>query len=281
MIVDFHVHIFPEDFCRDRECLFPGESAFKLLYNTSKSKLVNVEALISAMDEEEVDRSVVFGFPWKSADTFQRHNDYIMESVSRYPDRLTGFCCFDANHPEAPAEAARCLKNGLSGVGELAFYESGIDEIALDRLEPVLAVCREKACPVLIHTNEPVGHAYPGKAPIQPTQIYTMVKRFPQNRFVLAHWGGGLFFYHLMKKETRETLKNVWYDTAASPYLYRSQIWSVAVKAVGPDKILFGSDFPLIRPSRYFKDMAEGGLNPSEKKKVCGENAAVLLGIAT
>lgn len=279
MIIDFHVHIFPDAFCRYRERLFPGESAFKLLYNSPKSKLVSTEALISAMDKEGVDRSVVFGFPWKSAETFQRHNDHIMESVARYPDRLTGFCCFDADHPDAPAEAARCLENGLSGVGELAFYESDIDENALTRMEPILAICREKDCPVLIHTNEPVGHAYPGKAPIQPAQIYTMIQRFPQNRFVLAHWGGGLFFYHLMKKETRETLANVWYDTAASPYLYRPEIWPVAIKTAGPDKILFGSDYPLIRPSKYFSDMAEGGLSESEKQKVCGENAAAVLGI--
>lgn len=281
MIIDFHVHIFPDAFCRDRECLFPGESAFKLLYDSPKSKLVTTETLISTMDEEGVDRSVVFGFPWKSAETFQRHNDHIMESVARHPDRLIGFCCFDANHPDAPAEAARCLGNGLSGVGELAFYESGIDKNALARLEPIMEISREKDCPVLIHSNEPVGHTYPGKAPIQPSQIYTMVQRFPKNRFVLAHWGGGLFFYHLMKKETQETLRNVWYDTAASPYLYRPEIWSVAMKAVGPDKVLFGSDYPLIHPSRYFRDMDEGGLSKSEKQKVSGENAAAVLGIAT
>ncbi len=279
MIVDFHVHIFPESVCRDRECRFPGESAFEQLYASPRAKLVTAEELIAAMDAEGVDRSVVFGFPWASAGAFRPHNDYIMEAVARHPDRLTGFCCFDATHPAAAAEAERCLDAGLAGVGELAFYDSGLDTAVLDRLAPVLAVCRERDCPVLIHTNEPVGHPYPGKAPIRLGEIYAMAKRFPENRFVLAHWGGGLFFYHLMKKETKDVLANVWYDTAASPYLYRPQVWTVAVAAAGAERILFGSDYPLLPPSRYFRDMAEGGIDASDRERITGGNAAGLLGL--
>lgn len=279
MIIDCHVHIFPEAVCSGRECYFSEEKAFELLYDAPRSKLVTADTLISMMDAESVDRSIVFGFPWKSADTFRRHNDYIMESVARFPDRLTGFSCFDAAHPEAAREAERCLESGLAGVGELAFYESGIDDNALHRLDPVMAICRERGSPLLIHTNEPIGHDYPGKSPIRLDQIYALARRFPDNRLVLAHWGGGLFLYHLMKKETRETLKNVWYDTAASPYLYRSDIWTVAVQAAGAERILFGSDYPLIPPSRYFKDMADGGIAETEKRRICGENAAELLGI--
>ena len=37
----------------------------------------------------------------------------------------------------------------------------------------------------------------------------------------MAHWGGGLPFYGLMKKEGPEVLRRVYFDTAASPYLYR------------------------------------------------------------
>jgi predicted TIM-barrel fold metal-dependent hydrolase len=84
-----------------------------------------------------------------------------------------------------------------------------------------------------------------------------------------------------MKKEIQETLGNVWYDTAASPYLYRSDIWGVAARTAGLDRILFGSDFPLLSPSRYFKDMIEGGMTEAERRRVCGENAARLLAVET
>jgi len=48
---------------------------------------------------------------------------------------------------------------------------------------------------------------------------------------------------------------------------------------VGFNKILFGSDFPLIKPSRYFKEMKDAGLSKDAIGKICGENAASLLKI--
>ena len=76
-------------------------------------------------------------------------------------------------------------------------------------------------------TNEPVGHAYPGKTPNTLAQIYRMVKRFPANTIVLAHWGGGLFFFNLLRKEVKEQLRNVYFDTAASPFLYDPAVYRV------------------------------------------------------
>ena len=86
MIIDFHTHIFPKDIRENREKYFPSEPAFKLLYESPKSKLVGAKAIVAAMDDQGVDRSVVFGFPWKNADTFKRQNDYIMDAVARFPD---------------------------------------------------------------------------------------------------------------------------------------------------------------------------------------------------
>jgi predicted TIM-barrel fold metal-dependent hydrolase len=130
---------------------------------------------------------------------------------------------------------------------------------------------------VLIHTNEPVGHLYPGKSPNTLGQIYEMVKRFSENKIVLGHWGGGIFFFHLLKKESKNVLKNVYYDTAASPLLYDVDIYTTAVKLAGLEKILFGSDFPLIRQSRYFGEFARSTLSDDEIKSVCGKNARKLL----
>ena len=199
--------------------------------------------------------------------------------VGRHPDRLIGFCCVDPLHPEAAAEVERCLKAGLKGVGELAFYTSGIDKLCLSSLDPIMALARRFNCPVMLHTNEPVGHQYPGKSPNTLLQIYTLVQRFEHNRIILAHWGGGIFFYTLLKKEVRETLANVWFDTAASPFLYQPQIYAQAIALAGEDKVLFGTDFPLLKPQRYFKEMEQAGLSGSQKTAVCGANAVKILGI--
>ncbi|MDO9111939.1 MAG: amidohydrolase family protein, partial [Desulfatirhabdiaceae bacterium] len=150
------------------------------------------------------------------------------------------------------------------------------DEPVLSALSPIMTLCAENRIPVLIHTNEPIGHVYPGKAPMTLSEIYRMVRQFPQNVIILAHWGGGLPFYHLLKKEVKEALKNVYVDTAASPFLYDPAVYPVAVAAFGQDKILLGSDFPLLKPTRYVDEMKKSGLPEAQIHAICGENAARL-----
>lgn len=279
MIIDIHTHIFPSDIRLNRENFFPSEPAFKLLYQSPKSRLVSGPELINAMDQNRVERSVIFGFPWSDIQLAKTHNDYILEMVQKYPDRFTGLGCFDPASPGAAAEAQRCLEGGLSGIGELAFYQAGIDESALDLLEPVMDLCEQRSLPVLIHTNEPVGHDYHGKTPITLSQIYSLIKRYTANNIILAHWGGGLFFYAMMKKEVKDSLKNVYFDTAASPYLYDSEIYQLAAKFVGIDKILLGSDYPLLAPEKYFSEMQQAGLAQSQIDKICGLNAKRLFNL--
>jgi predicted TIM-barrel fold metal-dependent hydrolase len=279
MIIDIHTHAFPKAIRENRERFFANEPAFKLIYDSPKARLAGADETVAMMDQHGVDKSVVFGFPWRSADFFKLSNDYVMEAVGRYPDRLIGFCCLDPFHPKAANEVERCLAAGLSGVGELAFYTSGIDDACLKSLDPIMALAETFDRPVMLHTNEPVGHAYPGKSANTLAQIYAAVQRFGSNRIILAHWGGGIFFYALLKKEVREALKNVWFDTAASPYLYQPQVYRHALSLVGPEKVLLGSDFPLLTPNRYLKEMDKAGLSEVDKAAVCGLSAAKVLNL--
>jgi predicted TIM-barrel fold metal-dependent hydrolase len=277
MIIDFHTHIFPPDIRHNRSAYFENEPAFELLYQSSKSKLVGADALVQAMDKHGVDKSVTFGFPWQTASIYKTHNDYIIDAVRRYPDRLIGLGCFDPLQDGTAAETERCLENGLSGIGELGFYNSGIDAECIKSLEPVMAICRKKDVPVMIHANESVGHAYSGKTPVELSELDALVQAFPDNTIVLAHWGGGLFFYSLLKKEMKDRLSHVYFDTAASPFLYDSAIYRIAVDIIGPEKIIFGTDFPLLPPSRYFLEMEKAGLNKKEINSICWGNAEKLL----
>lgn len=79
--------------------------------------------------------------------------------------------------------------------------------------------------------------------------------------------------------EVRESLKNVFYDTAATPYIYSSKIYSTAVEIAGADKIVFGSDYPLLGVGRY-KSSIEGEIDsPEEREKIFSGNACRILGI--
>lgn len=276
-IIDFHTHIFPDEFIMNRQALINDEPAFSLLYSSHNSRMINADSLVKSMDESCIDISVAVGFPWKSEDLFKRHNNCLLEAQEKYPDRIKAFVCFDLFSRRAAREFERCVKNGASGAGELAFYADRPDKMALENIQAVMNISEKSSLPVLIHANEPVGHIYPGKNGFTPEPAYNLAKKFPENRIIFAHWGGGLFFYNLMKREVGNVLKNVYMDTAASPFLYKSEIYNVAVKIFGADRILFGSDYPLIKPSRYFDEMKKSGISEEDFIKIKGGNAGLLL----
>ena len=279
MIIDSHTHIFPPEVRDKREDFFDREPAFKLLYGVPGSRLCGAEELIRNMDDEGIDKSVVFGFPWYTEDYFKRNNDYVLDTVERYKGRLIGFGTACPVAHGADKELERCLRSGLSGIGELALYTETLSVDIVKGFEPIAEMAQRFDVPILLHTNEPLGHSYPGKTSLTLKEIYDFLQYFSDNRIILAHWGGGLFFYHLMKREVKEVLQNTWFDTAASPFLYDKEIYSISTKIVGLEKILFGSDFPLLKPGRYLKEMREAGLSKDAIRKICGENGASLLNL--
>jgi predicted TIM-barrel fold metal-dependent hydrolase len=143
-------------------------------------------------------------------------------------------------------------------------------------MKPLLLLMENLGIPILLHTNERLGHSYPGKGMTPVERFYEIVLAFPQLSIVLAHWGGGLLFYELMP-EVAKRMVNVYYDTAASPFLYSKRIYPVASEIVGAKKILFGTDFPLIPPRRYFQELEASDLSVEDQKKILGLNLSKLL----
>ena len=139
-----------------------------------------------------------------------------------------------------------------------------------------MALAAERKLPVVVHGSEPVGHAYAGKGTTHPDVLLAFVQRFPETRIVCAHWGGGLPFYALMP-EVRAALTHVYFDSAASPFLYEPGVFGAVAGTAGTERMLFGSDFPLLRARRVAKE-AIAGLPAKDAAEVLGGNAARLLG---
>jgi uncharacterized protein len=277
MRVDVHTHIFPPEIVQDRQRFFDGEPAFQMLYDSPNAKLTTAESLLGTMNRDDVDCAVTFGFPWRRSDLMKRHNDYVLESAAKHAPSLIPFGCVNPLEPDSPREAERCLEFGARGLGELAIYGAVKAQVALECFLDLIACCRTHGGIMLVHANEPVGYRYPGKAPLGLEFYYALARLAAGMPLILAHWGGGLGFFELLKKEAPETLKNVYYDTAASPFLYRPSVYACMTAIVGKEKILFGSDYPLITPGRYFQEMGEAGLSPEEMAAITGENAVGLL----
>jgi predicted TIM-barrel fold metal-dependent hydrolase len=147
-----------------------------------------------------------------------------------------------------------------------------MNDVSVKFLHEVLEASAEVSLPVCIHLNEPVGHNYPGKYEPSLLQIYELIKKFPEAVVILSHWGGGLFFYELMP-EVSECLKNVFYDTSATPYIYNDKIYETALKIISAEKIIFGSDYPLLGVTKYKNSIEEKVESIDDRKKIFAENA--------
>jgi uncharacterized protein len=143
-------------------------------------------------------------------------------------------------------------------------------------LEILLDSAGRHSMPVCLHVNEPVGHNYAGKHFTDFSILYHVLANCGNTVVILAHWGGGILFYELMK-EVQSSLKNVYYDTAASPFIYKDDIYMSAVKITGSGKILFGSDFPLINFNRYIQSISNCVSDEYDKANILGNNAVKIL----
>jgi predicted TIM-barrel fold metal-dependent hydrolase len=94
----------------------------------------------------------------------------------------------------------------------------------------------------------------------------------------LAHWGGGLPFYELMP-EVATLTANAVYDSAASTYLYRFEVFRTVLDIVGPRRAIFASDYPVLRQDRFLRRVLAAGLGPDELEPVLAGNARRVYGL--
>ena len=277
MIIDFHTHIFPSHIRESREEYIKRDACFSLLYSDPKARMITAEELIASMDKAEIDRSVVLNIGWLSHNLCRETNDYILEAISHYPDRLIGFCMVQPQAGDkALIELERCARAGTRGIGEMRSDLQGFNLADKSLLQPLADIAVKYNQIFLTHSSEPVGHQYTGKGSITPDILYSLALNFPEIKLVYAHWGGGLPLYALMP-EVGRALANTFFDTAATIWLYQSSIFQHVSNIIGSDKILFGTDYPLLPQKRILQHIRSAGLAPADQEKILGGNAQRLL----
>ena len=277
MIVDFHTHIFPPWLRERRDEYIKRDPCFSLLYSHPKAKMATAEEVLASMDEAGIGLSVVLNAGWLSHELCVKTNDYVLDSVSRYPTRLVGFCAIQPRAGDAAiAELERCAKAGAKGIGELRSDVQGFDLMDETTMKPLVDAALKHDLIFLTHSSEPVGHEYSGKGSITPDILYSFITAFPNLKLVCAHLGGGLPFYALMP-EVAQALADVFFDTAATVFLYKPEIFGQMSHIIGSDRILFGTDYPLMHQNRVISQIQSSKLSEEDKSKILGANAQKLL----
>jgi predicted TIM-barrel fold metal-dependent hydrolase len=99
----------------------------------------------------------------------------------------------------------------------------------------------------------------------------------PALRIVGAHLGGGLAL-NAPESQWETILTHVAFDTAAQPYLYGPEVFGRLAKGPFRERIVMGSDFPLVSQRRQVETI-RGALTAADAELVLGGNAARLLGV--
>ena len=294
MIIDSHLHLYPAEVANDpalwasqrgeawwSRCVAPSD-------RPSLQGWASVDDLLRHMDEAGVDRAILQGWYWEHQATADEQNTWYQAWIQAHPDRLAAFATVARPDAAAIESTRRRLDSGFIGLGELC-PQVHHTPFSSPEWAALMDVAREYRVPVTLHVSDPViGPAGPGGV-IPPLDDYRdLARRFPEQRFILAHWGGGLPFYELSSRVSRD-LQNVFYDTAASALLYNKAIFRRVCDIIGSERILWGTDYPLLtHPRRTRKpgfaldleDVHSAGLSERETTLILGDNAARVFGWA-
>ena len=294
-IIDAHVHLYPAEVSADPAgwAARMGEPLWAALVTPQPGRRVqqgwaDCDRLLRDMDAAGVERAVLLGWYWQRHETCIWQNRYYAACVRAHPDRISAFATVQAaaGIDASIEEMTRARDDGLIGLGELNPWSGGRSPLS-DAWLAVFAQAVEMRWPVNLHVTDPASRMFPGRVATPLEDVVALAERFPGLRLILAHWGGGLIF-HELNAHARKALLHVVYDTAATPLLYDPAIYAAGVRAVGAERVLFGSDYPLMvfpkeqrEPDlvRVLAQVREAGLDDATLTAVLGGSARRVLGV--
>ena len=261
-VIDFHTHPYT---CRDEYMGMYGEH-FYLEPEQMPEDLGN--AGISVFCGSVID-SVRRG-PVESFDAVRRVNDSALKLWKKFGDSyVPGFHVHPAFVRESLEEVERMHRAGVKLVGELVPYIHGWDHTGHDygskELTEILALAGEYGMAVSYHTM-------PEWAP----QMEEMVRSNPGVTFVAAHPGQKADY--LLHVERMKKYPNLYLDISGTG-LFRYGLLASAVKTVGSERVLFGTDYPICNPRMYVQAVLGEHISEAEKENILFGNAKRILGI--
>ena len=209
-------------------------------------------------------------------------NEEIAEAASKNSDMMIAFASIDPHKGKMGAREARRLveEHGARG---FKFHPTVQDFMPNDKMAwPIYEVINEYKLPAIFHSGHSgigSGMRCGGGLRLQnsnPMLLEDVAMAFPDMQIVIAHpswpWQDEALSLALHKP-------NIWIDLSGwSPKYFPPQLVQYANTLLA-DRMLFGSDFPLITPDRWMADFEEAGFKDRVKPGILKGNAMRLLGL--
>lgn len=151
------------------------------------------------------------------------------------------------------------------------------------RLWPAYAKATEMNLPILFHSGKGDIAGYAEADYARPKNFEPVLQSFPKLKIILAHLGKGFLQESVA---IAQKYANLFFDTSAMITGIEIKDGFVSddeavkfIRALGVDKVLFGSDWPWFDPLPAIEKIRGLNLTEEEKQKILGENAAEIYGL--
>ncbi len=231
----------------------------------------DVDRYLRAMDTAGVDIACVNHIFFGDA---ARGNDLVARTVAQHPDRFIGVAFVTPHYPEeAIEELERAF--GELGMAYLKLYPNYVGLPIDDAVyAPILRWCDQRGVLVMCHTFYQDDYDNTLTAPLR---FIGLSERYPNIRWQLAHAGNGPPG-QAQAVEAAQASPNIYLETCTS-FGDHGTI-EFLVDGAGADRVLYGSDVPLMDPRHHVGRIATADISEDAKRKVLGLNAIKLLGLS-
>lgn len=210
-------------------------------------------------------------------------NEEIADVAAEHPDVLLPFASIDPAKGRAGARTLRRLV-AEHGVRGLKFHPSLQNFAPNDgSAYPLLEVAQELGIPAMFHTGQTgIGAGMPGGRGVKlslsnPMLLDDVAVDFPDLTIIMAHPS---FPWQDEALAVATHKPNVYIDLSGwSPKYFPEQLVRYA-NTLLQDKVLFGSDYPLITPDRWLRDFDKLDIKPHVRPKILKDNAVRALKLA-
>ena len=274
--IDVHVHVHLAE-SHPGELVDPLERYFRVSLRevtvdstADLYRRLDVQAVIFMIDFETAS-----GFPYPG-------NDIVAEAARQHPDVFTGFASVDPWKGEAALrELDRSVRElGLRGLK----LHPGLQGFTPNerRFGPLYAKCVELGIPLIIHTGHTgIGAGVRGGGGVRlghgrPIYLDDVAVEFPDLTIIMAHpaWP-----WHEEQLSVAMHKPNVYIDLSGwSPKYFPPAVVQYA-NTLLQDRVLFGSDYPVISPERWLRDFETVPFRDEVRPKILLENARRVLGL--
>ena len=263
MIIDFHVHMFPDKIAKgaietlSRRAKIPAYTDGSLKDTTEKMKAAGVDIAVVQNIVTNVKQT-------------KNVNDFAIEI-----NKCDNIIAFGSVHPDDPdykSEFDRLSDSGIKGIKLHPDYQNFfIDE---KRMIPIYEYILKKGFVLLFHSGLDVGLPFPIHA--TPERIKNVLSMFSGEKVCLAHMGG-----FNMHDELMEVLmgKNVYIDTSCVAEFVGNEVFEKLLKAHRRDRVLFATDSPWNAFDTAVKNIKYLSIDDEYKEMILSENAKKLLGM--